>query len=79
MALLVTGQETPKQIYRFKTKIYKPLSLVSRRATAEPKQYSQRPVIGWVTKIYYLQLPRAPSDRTPSADRGAVEILYNKI
>jgi hypothetical protein len=26
---------------------------------AEPKQCSQRPVIGWVTKIYYLELLRA--------------------
>jgi hypothetical protein len=30
------------------------------RAIAEPKQCSQRPVIGWVTKIYYLELLRAP-------------------
>jgi hypothetical protein len=31
----------------------------ARRAIAEPKQCSQRPVIGWVTKIYYLELLRA--------------------
>jgi hypothetical protein len=29
------------------------------RAIAEVKQRSQRPVIGWVTKIYYLGLFRA--------------------
>jgi hypothetical protein len=29
------------------------------RAIAEAKQRSQRPVIGWVTKIYYLELLRA--------------------
>jgi hypothetical protein len=28
----------------------------ARRAIAEPKQCSQKPVIGWVTKIYYLEL-----------------------
>jgi hypothetical protein len=31
----------------------------ARRAIAEAKQRSQRPVIGWVTKIYYLELLRA--------------------
>jgi hypothetical protein len=31
----------------------------ARRAIAEPKQRSQRSVIGWVTKIYYLELLRA--------------------
>jgi hypothetical protein len=29
------------------------------RAIAEPKQCSQRPVIGWVTKSYLLELLRA--------------------
>jgi hypothetical protein len=28
----------------------------ARRAVAEVKQRSQRSVIGWVTKIYYLEL-----------------------
>jgi hypothetical protein len=28
-------------------------------AIAEPKQYSQRPATGWMTKIYYLELLRA--------------------
>jgi hypothetical protein len=31
----------------------------ARRAIAEAKQRSSRPVIGWVTKIYYLELLRA--------------------
>jgi hypothetical protein len=31
----------------------------------EAKQHSQRPVIGWVTKIYYLELLRT-SERTLS-------------
>jgi hypothetical protein len=31
----------------------------TRLATAEAKQRSLRSVIGWVTKIYYLELPRA--------------------
>jgi hypothetical protein len=31
----------------------------ARRAIAEAKQRSQRSVIGWVTKIYYLELLRA--------------------
>jgi hypothetical protein len=31
----------------------------ARRAIAEPKHRSQWPVIGWVTKIYYLELLRA--------------------
>jgi hypothetical protein len=31
----------------------------ARRAIAEPKQCSHRPVIGWVTNIYYLELLRA--------------------
>jgi hypothetical protein len=31
-------------------------------AIAEPKQCSQRPVIGWVTKIYYLELLRASEE-----------------
>jgi hypothetical protein len=30
-----------------------------RSAIAESKQCSQRPVIGWMTKIYYLELLRA--------------------
>jgi hypothetical protein len=40
-----------------------------RRAIAEAKQHSQRPVIGWVTKIYNLELLRAsecPLSRSPS-------------
>jgi hypothetical protein len=31
----------------------------AQRAIAEAKQHSQRSVIGWVTKIYYLELLRA--------------------
>jgi ribonuclease HI len=31
----------------------------ARRAIAEAKHQSQWPVIGWVTKIYYLELLRA--------------------
>jgi hypothetical protein len=31
----------------------------ARRAIAELKQRSQRLVIGWVSKIYYLELLRA--------------------
>jgi hypothetical protein len=31
----------------------------ARRAIAEAKHRSQWPVIGWVTKIYYLELLRA--------------------
>jgi hypothetical protein len=31
----------------------------ARRAIAEAKQRSQKSVIGWVTKIYYLELLRA--------------------
>jgi hypothetical protein len=31
----------------------------ARRAIAEAKHRSQRPVLGWVTKIYYLELLRA--------------------
>jgi hypothetical protein len=34
-------------------------SQCARRAIAEPKQCSQRPVIGWLTKIYYLELLRS--------------------
>jgi hypothetical protein len=30
-----------------------------RRAIAEAKHRSQRPVLGWVTKIYYLEFLRA--------------------
>jgi hypothetical protein len=33
-----------------------PRGQYARFAIAEPKQCSQRPVIGWVTKIYYLEL-----------------------
>jgi hypothetical protein len=36
-----------------------PCGLCARRAIAEPKQCSQRPVIGRVTKIYCLELLRA--------------------
>jgi hypothetical protein len=35
------------------------LSQCARRAIAEAEQRSKRLVIGWVTKIYYLELPRA--------------------
>jgi hypothetical protein len=31
----------------------------ARRAIAEVKHWSQWPVLGWVTKIYYLELLRA--------------------
>jgi hypothetical protein len=31
----------------------------ARRAIAEAKQRSQGPVVGWVPKIYYLELLRA--------------------
>jgi hypothetical protein len=31
----------------------------ARRAIAEAKHRSQWPVLGWVTKIYYLELLRA--------------------
>jgi hypothetical protein len=31
----------------------------ARRAIAEAKQRSQRPVLGWVTKIFYLEVLRA--------------------
>jgi hypothetical protein len=30
-----------------------------RLAIAEAKQRLQRPVLGWVTKVYYLELLRA--------------------
>jgi hypothetical protein len=36
-----------------------PRGQCARRAIAEAKQRSQRSVIGWVTKIYYLELLRA--------------------
>jgi hypothetical protein len=34
----------------------------ARRAITEAKQRSQRSAIGWVTKIYYLELLRASED-----------------
>jgi hypothetical protein len=33
-----------------------------RRAIAEANQRSQRPIFGWVTKIYYLELLRISED-----------------
>jgi hypothetical protein len=36
-----------------------PRGQCARRVIAEAKKCSQRSVIGWVTKIYYLQLLRA--------------------
>jgi hypothetical protein len=36
-----------------------PRGWCARRAVAEAKQCSQRSVIGWITKIYYLELLRA--------------------
>jgi hypothetical protein len=36
-----------------------PRGQCARRAIAEAKQHSQCSIIGWVTKIYYLELLRA--------------------
>jgi hypothetical protein len=36
-----------------------PRGQCARRAIVEAKQRSQKSVIGWVTKIYYLELLRA--------------------
>jgi hypothetical protein len=40
-------------------KLVDPAGQSGRRMIAEAKDHSQRPVIGWVTKINYLELLRA--------------------
>jgi hypothetical protein len=40
-----------------------PRGQCARRAMAEAKQHSQRSVMGWVTKIYYLELLRASESK----------------
>jgi hypothetical protein len=41
----------------------------------EPKQCSQRPVIGWVTKIYYLELLRASEGTLSRWSRLHLQLL----
>jgi hypothetical protein len=46
-------------IYTFGRDGRRPRGQCARRAIAEPKKCSHRPVIGWVTKIYCRELLRA--------------------
>jgi hypothetical protein len=47
----------------------------ARRAIAEAKHWSQWPIIGWVTKIYYLELFRASEGTLSSWSRLHLQSL----